>query len=177
MNGLINFRFRVNGLKFQIFPCENYSFILRANYDSLSLYMLKTLIHLARITEKVYTQKKRDVWCHMEPPCIYELIAQLKLCIQFSNHLLNLHSSGKELTVFQMNSLEVIVNFLKETVRVKLLERYNLLKNTLNDVYHVLSHCSNLEYPLMPTCIWCGGNTLYILNFFSFTTMYKSLYT
>lgn len=143
------------------YPCEEYPFILQLDYDKLTFLELKTLMILSKTTETVYRKKSRDVNRNIEVSTIFEMITNLNLAIQHIRYLLQLHSTGIKLTNFQMNTLEILDGYLREVIAADVLQRYQLLENTGNAIYEVMTYMHNLEYPPMPKCYWCNTNILF----------------
>lgn len=132
--------------------------ILKLNYDALDMYDLKMLLHLSRVTQTVYSRITKDINRNIEPPLIFDIILQLKFAINCMSEWMY---DCDKLTKFQMNSLEILDGFLRETIHSKVLLRYKLRKTSIDEIYDILSDAHNLEYPEMPKCIWCCNNILF----------------
>lgn len=76
--------------------------------------------------------------------------------------LLARKSSGEELSLFQMRSLDVQNMFLKEMVLKNVLSKLNVGVQVVNEIKEIVAVANELAYPDMPQCVWCGENILLI---------------
>lgn len=151
---------RVHCFKSKRYPCEKYPFILKINYDKLTLLELKTLLHVSRITKVISTKKVQDVNRNIESSTIYDILVQIKLAIKRMKDLVHQHQQSKTLSEFQMNSLEIVDSYLREVIMVNTLRKYRMAESTANDIYDLMAYVHNLEFPAMPKCFWCKENIL-----------------
>lgn len=146
------------------YPCEKYPFILKLDYDTLSLLELKTLLHISKITRVIYSRKVQDVNRNIESVTTLAIIIQIKLAIKRMRDLVQHHSEGKQLTQFQMNSLELVDAYLREIILGNTLKKFGLTKNTANEIYDLMASAHNMEFPPMPRCFWCKNNILFFFE-------------
>lgn len=139
-------------------PCDGLPAGL--DYDKLSLIQLKTCLWLAQSSEmmynKMYTIEEYNILRYEE----FKYIVQIKLAIDHMQHLLELIAEGTKLSEFHMQSLDIINMFLKEKICNDTIPNLGLGKNTIDELYEVISAVNELEYPPPPTCMWCKENIL-----------------
>lgn len=155
------------------YPCEKYPFILKLDYDSLTLLELKTLLHISKITRVIYSRKVQDVNRNIESVTTLAVIVQIKLAIKRMKDLVQQHAAGKQLTQFQMNSLELADAYLREIILGGILKKFGLTKNTADEIYDLMARVHNMEFPPMPSCFSCKNNILFfVLIQFAFTVFF-----
>nr|CAI5864315.1 unnamed protein product [Callosobruchus analis] len=130
------------------------------NYDTLSVYHLKLLRQLARMSEMVINfvpiVKNYDI----KPFIIIHYLLQIKLVVQRLKKLLK----KKDLSLFEMRSIDVQNFFLKEMVAKNILAKANVGKTFIEDIRCVMEVANEMRYPDMIQCIWCGENILFVLK-------------
>lgn len=132
------------------------------NYDKLNLVELKTLRLIAKISEMVFqtieTVKSYDIKSYI----MIHYLVEIKLIIRRINKLLHIRNSGKELTMFQMQSIDIQNFFLKDLVARNILAKANVGKRFVTEMIKVMEIANELRYPDMMQCIWCGENILFM---------------
>lgn len=131
------------------------------DYDVLSFLEIKTLFHISKITRVIYSRKVQDVNRNIESATAFAIIMQIKLAIKRMSDLVQQSSDGRQLTQFQMNSLELADSYLKETILGNNLQKFGLTKRTADEIYDLMAVVHNMEFPLMPKCFWCKNNILF----------------
>ncbi|KAJ8929896.1 hypothetical protein NQ314_017361 [Rhamnusium bicolor] len=97
------------------------------NYDKLSLLQLKTLRLLAKQSEMVFNSVPFVRNYNIKPYILLHYLVEIKLIVRRINKLLNLRNSGKDLSVFQMRSIDLQNFFLKEMVVKNILAKANII--------------------------------------------------
>nr|CAH7739742.1 unnamed protein product [Callosobruchus chinensis] len=128
------------------------------NYDTLSVYHLKLLRQLARISEMVINFVPIIKNYDIKPFIIIHYLVQIKLVVQRLKNLLQ----QKDLSSFQMRSIDIQNFFLKEMVAKNILPKANVGKTFIEDMRCVMEVANEMRYPDMIQCIWCGENILFI---------------
>ncbi|CAH2011790.1 unnamed protein product [Acanthoscelides obtectus] len=128
------------------------------NYDKLSIYHLKLLRQLAKLSEMVFNfvpvVKNYDI----KPFILTHYLLQIKLVVQRLKRLL----AQKDLSVYQMRSIDVQNFFLKEMIAKNILAKSNVGKTFIDDIRSVMEVANEMRYPDTMQCIWCGENILFI---------------
>ncbi|VEN37981.1 unnamed protein product [Callosobruchus maculatus] len=128
------------------------------NYDTLSVYHLKLLRQLARISEMVINFVPVIKNYDIKPFIIIHYLLQIKLVV----HRMKKLFKKKDLSLFQRRSIDVQNFFLKEMVAKNILPKANVGKTFIEDMRCVMEVANELRYPDMIQCIWCGENILFI---------------
>lgn len=131
------------------------------NHDTLSLLQLKTLRLIAQLSETTFIIVPRIHHYNIKPFILLHYLLEIKLIVARMKKLFGLKSSGKELSVFQMRSLDIQNFFLKEMIGKNVLPKMNVGKKIVNEVREVMAIANELEYPDMMQCVWCGENILF----------------
>lgn len=133
------------------------------NHDDLSLLQLKTLRLIAKLSENVFSVVPRVQYYNIKPFILLHYLLEIKLIIARMKKLFSLKSSGKELSLFQMRSLDIQNFFLKEMVLKNILPKVNVGLNVVKELTEVMEIANELHYPDMMQCIYCGENILLML--------------
>ncbi|XP_068918058.1 uncharacterized protein [Tenebrio molitor] len=145
---------RVNCLQEKVFPWRNID--RNINYDALPLLKLKILRWIAKLSEKIYPMISRVEEYHIKAYVLLNYAVDIKLAVERMTKLLNIYFSEKKLSLFQMQSLDLLNFFLKEMVVKEILTKANLGETFIDDMYNVMKIANELQYPPMPQCFWCG---------------------
>jgi hypothetical protein len=93
---------------------------------------------------------------HIKAYVLLNYAVDIKLAVERMTKLLNIYFSEKKLSLFQMQSLDLLNFFLKEMVVKEILTKANLGETFIDDMYNVMKIANELQYPPMPQCFWCG---------------------
>ncbi|EEZ99572.2 hypothetical protein TcasGA2_TC001557 [Tribolium castaneum] len=145
---------RVNCLQEKVFPWKGIDRNL--NYDTLPLLKLKILRWIAKLSEKIYPMISRVEEYHIKAYVLLNYAVDIKLAVQRMTKLLNIYFSEKKLSLFQMQSLDLLNFFLKEMVVKDVLTKANLGETFIDEIFNVVKIANELQYPPMPQCLWCG---------------------
>lgn len=154
----IKFLFRVTSIQDKKFPWQGIEKNL--NYDTLSLIKLKVLRWIARMSEKVYLIVPRIEEYNIKAYVLLHYMVDIKLAVGRMTKLLNIYFTDKKLSLFQMQSLDLLNFFLKEMVAKDILAKANLGETFIDEIYGVMRIANEIQYPPMPHCLWCGENIL-----------------
>lgn len=124
--------------------------------DSCSVTELKTLRLIAKISESVFVIIKRVYSYDIKPYILLHYLVDIKVILQRLALLFAEKSNGKKLSVFQMQSIDLQVLYLKELVRNGVLLKAQVGKSFISELTHILSIANELEYPDMDRCNYCG---------------------
>lgn len=133
------------------------------NHDDLSLLQLKTLRIIAKLSENVFNVVPRVQHYNIKPFILLHYLVEIKLVMARMKKLFSLVSNGKELSLFQMRSLDIQNFFLKEMVLKNVLPKMNVGSKIVSEMAEVIEIANELEYPDMMQCIWCGENILLLI--------------
>lgn len=150
------------------------------NHDDLSVLQLKILRNIAKLSENVFSVVPRIQTYNIKPFILLHYLLEIKLIIARMKKLFSLKSSGKELSQFQMRSLDIQNFFLKEMVMKSVLPKMNVGSKIVNEMIEVMEIANELEYPDMMHCVWCGENILLltvILENYIFHLFYCMIFT
>ncbi|KAG5871674.1 hypothetical protein JTB14_007357 [Gonioctena quinquepunctata] len=151
---------RLNCLKEKRFPWLGLP--LDLNYDTLPLFKLKTLRCIAKLSEMVFNIVPVVENYNMKPFILLHYLVEIKLVVNRMKRLLNLLSSGKEISEFQRHSIFIQNFFLKEMVVKNILAKANVGMTFIEDITSVMEVANELSYPEPSNCVWCGENILFI---------------
>lgn len=153
------FSFRMICIREQRFPWLGIDPDL--NYDTMSLVKLKTLRHIAKLSEKLFAVVPNIPQYNIKSFRLLNYMVDIKLAVQRIAKLLDTYFTQNKLSLFQMRSLDLLNFFLKEIVSEDVLVEANLGEVFVDEIYNVMRVANELEYPPMPQCNWCGENILY----------------
>ncbi|KAK5642866.1 hypothetical protein RI129_009033 [Pyrocoelia pectoralis] len=152
---------RLNGLLDRKLSNEGLSPDL--DYDKLSLVQLKMCFSLAKSSEMMNSNssvlRKNSILKCDE----FRYILKIRVAMEHMYRLLDSLASGSDLSVFHMQSLDILNMFLKETVSKGMIPKLCLGKVTLDGLYDIIATANELKYPDPPTCVWCEENILSII--------------
>lgn len=120
--------------------------------DSCSITELKTLRLIAKISESVFVIIKRVYSYNIKPYILLHYLVDIKVILQ----RLALVLTEKDLSEFQMQSIDLQVLFLKELVKNGVLLKAQVGKTFISELTHILSIANELVYPDMVRCNYCG---------------------
>ncbi|XP_031346109.1 uncharacterized protein LOC116172967 [Photinus pyralis] len=144
---------RLNGLLDRKLSNEGLSPEL--DYDKMSLVQLKMCLALAKSSEVMV----RNSPVMQTTPTLksdeFKYILKIRLAMDHMYRLLDQLANGGQLSVFHMQSLDLLNAFLKETVAKGMILRLLLGKLTLDGLYDIIATASELKYPDPPVCVWC----------------------
>ncbi|XP_045463448.1 uncharacterized protein LOC123673071 [Harmonia axyridis] len=126
------------------------------DYDKLKLPQLKTLRWISKLSENVYNIVPQINGYYIKPYILLHHLVTIQLVVSRMRKLLNDLYQGKELSLFQMRSLDISNMYLKEVVLMKILEKSEVGERFIDDIISVMEVANELEYPDMPPCFWCG---------------------
>lgn len=136
------------------------------NHDDLSLLKVKTLRHIAKLSENVFSVVPRVQHYNVKPFILLHYLVEIKLVMARIRKLFSLVSNGKELTLFQLRSLDIQNFFLKDMVLKNVLPKMNVGSKIVTEMTELIEIANELEYPDMMQCVWCGENILLLDTFF-----------
>ncbi|KAJ3661420.1 hypothetical protein Zmor_005815 [Zophobas morio] len=144
---------RVTCLQEKVFPWKGIDPNL--NYDTLPLLKLKILRWISKLSEKIYPMIARVEEYHIKAYVLLNYAVDIKLAVQRMTKLLNVYFSEKKLSLFQMQSLDLLNFFLKEMVVTDVLTKANLGEVFVDEMYNVMKIANELQYPPMPQWTSC----------------------
>lgn len=145
---------RLSCLKEQRFPWLGINSNLEL--DNLSITKLKTYRLIAQISETVFSVIKRVVTYEIKPYILLHYLVDIKLIIQRLTKLFKDRAEGKELSLFELRSIELQIFFLKEMVVGGVLSKAQVGTKFINEISHILAIANEIKYPDMIQCIFCG---------------------
>lgn len=128
--------------------------------DQAGLVQLKTLRLLAKISETVFSVIKRVAAYDIKPFILLHYLVDTKLVLQRLALMLKARADGKELTVFQLRSMDVQVFFLKEVVSNGILLKAQVGKGFIREISHILAIANDMVFPEAEQCNLCGEKIL-----------------
>ncbi|XP_044765214.1 uncharacterized protein LOC123321596 [Coccinella septempunctata] len=143
---------RMISLKEKKFPWEG---IDNLDYDKLTITQLKSLRLISKLSEKVYNIIPQIKGYNIKPYILLHYLVTIQIVVQRMRRLLNDLCQGKQLSLFQMQSLDISNMYLKEMVLLKILEKCKVGERFVDDIIGVMELANELEYPDMPACFWC----------------------
>ncbi|CAG9763706.1 unnamed protein product [Ceutorhynchus assimilis] len=124
--------------------------------DNLSLLQLKTFRLIAQLSESVFVVVKRVTSYNIKPFIFYQYLVTIKLIIQRLSQLFKEKSQGKQLTTFELRSLDLQVFFLKEIISNGVLPKAQVGATFIEEISNILQVANELKYPDMIQCSYCG---------------------
>ncbi|XP_060534853.1 uncharacterized protein LOC132707152 [Cylas formicarius] len=147
---------RVTSLKEQRFPWLGLDPDL--NYDTLSPARLKTLMHVARISETAYGVVPKVVTYDIKPYVLLHYLVDIKWAVTRLGKLLQ--SDWDMLSLFQRRSVFMHNFFLKTVVAGDVLVKAGVGETFVTEMCRVMAVANELEYPEMMRCRLCGERVL-----------------
>ncbi|KAL1492181.1 hypothetical protein ABEB36_012666 [Hypothenemus hampei] len=124
--------------------------------DNCSLIELKTLRLIAKISETIFCKVKRVVSYDIKPYVLLHYLVKIRIIINNLRKLFKDRDQGRELSEFEMRSIDLQVFFLKEVVVNGILPKAEVGCNFIKDISNILTVANELEYPDMIRCNFCG---------------------
>lgn len=126
------------------------------DYDKLSLPELKALKQIAILSENIYATVPYIEEYRFKAHILIHYLLTIKYVVKRMRKLLFIYSTSKDLTTFQLRSLDIQNMYLKEVVAKGILEKAQVGEQFIDDIIDVMEKANLIEYPPMPHCFWCG---------------------